>query len=150
MKRMIAAITLVTCCLAATVSAATAYWRTEKLTGNWSDPNNWGTLTVPGVGDDIVFSNGSAACTVTLDVSPTVGKIILLNVPGTAQALTFTGSGVLTISNGIEKFRTTRFIVDNDIVLGGNISISNQALAGGTREIALNGVISDGGNNYGI
>jgi len=131
------------------MSAATAYWRTEKLSGNWSDPSNWGTLSVPGAGDDIVFSNGTADCTVTLDVNATVGKIILLSA-GTSRNLTFTGPGVLTITNGIEKFRTTRFIVNNDIVLGGNITISNQAAAGGTREIALNGVISDGGNNYGI
>ena len=64
---------------------ATINW-TNTASGNWGNTANWNPNTVPGATDTAIITN--AGVTVTLDISPKVGGIIL----GT------NGTGTVTLS----------------------------------------------------
>jgi len=84
---------------------------TNTVSGVWNAAANWNPNTVPGATDTAIITN--AGVTVTLDISPTVGGIILGdNGPGTVtlslagQTLTLNGqltvnpSGSFTVDSG--------------------------------------------------
>ena len=90
--------------------AATINW-TNTASGNWGNAANWNPNQVPGATDTAIIT--TAGVTVTLDISPTVGGIILgMNGAGTVtlslnnQTLTLNGpltvnpSGSFTVDSG--------------------------------------------------
>ena len=78
-----------------TAHAATIAW-TNTSGGNWSVAANWNPNQTPGAGDTADITN-NGTYTVTLDVSATVGGLILGGASGT-QTLTNSAS-TLTLTN---------------------------------------------------
>lgn len=132
---------LMTCCL---TEAATITW-TNTASGNWSVTNNWNPNQAPGSNDVAVITN--AGVTVTLDISPTVGGIILgTNGAGTVtlslagQTLTLNGpltvnpSGSFTVDSGTMTGHT-------NAVLKGTIGWTGGTL-GGVLTLATNSTLN--------
>lgn len=148
MKRMVL---LSIVLFAVNIFADTAFWTVNAGNGNWNDPTKWINNYVPAPGDDVYFSNITGNVTITLTNDVTVGTFLMPTLAGTARNVTINGQNqTITINNGIEKTRAQFLVINANIALGGDIVISNHQAAGGTRQINLNGVISDGGNNYSI
>ncbi|MCG8605773.1 hypothetical protein MJD09_12350, partial [bacterium] len=85
-------------------SAADIRWigPSAAPSGNWSDPANWDTGTVPGPNDRAILTGG--AYTVTLDVSATIAGI-LIGDPGAivgAQTLRILADRTLTVTGAAE------------------------------------------------
>src|SRR5664280_2071004 len=135
---------------------ATINW-TNTASGGWNTATNWNPNQVPGATDTAIITN--AGVTVTLDISPTVGGIILgTNGAGTVtlslagQTLTLNGpltvnpSGSFTVDSGALTGNAT--ISGTVKWTGGTFGLGNYAMT-----IATNGtVILAGlsGTNYTI
>ena len=132
--------------------AATIQW-TNTASGNWSVTNNWNPNSAPSTNDTAIITN--AGVTVTLDISPTVGGIILgTNGAGTVtlalagQTLTLNGpltvnpSGSFTVSSGALVGNTNAVLRGTNGWTGGTL--------GGVLTLATNGTlnITVGGNHY--
>jgi hypothetical protein len=116
--------------------AATITW-TNTVSGGWNTAANWNPNQVPGATDTAIITN--AGVTVTLDISPTVGGIIL----GTNGAGTVTlslNSQTLTLNGPLAVNPSGSFTVDSG-TLAGN---SNAVLSGTIGWIAgvLEGILT--------
>jgi hypothetical protein len=94
--------------------AATINW-INTASGNWGNPANWSPKTVPGATDTAIITN--AGVTVTLDISPTVGGIILgTNGAGTVM-LSLAGQ-TLTLNGPLTVNPSGSFTVDSGTLAG--------------------------------
>ena len=94
--------------------ATTITW-INTASGNWGNPANWSPKTVPGATDTAIITN--AGVTVTLDISPTVGGIILgTNGAGTVT-LTLAGQ-TLTLNGPLTVNPSGSFTVDSGTLAG--------------------------------
>src|ERR1039458_6782581 len=113
--------------------AASITW-TNTVSGGWNTAANWNPNTVPGASDTAIITN--AGVTVTLDISPTVGGIILgTNGAGTVTLslagqtlmldgpLTVNPSGSFTVDSGV-------LVGNTNAVLQGMIGWSAGTLGG--------------------
>ena len=131
--------------------AASITW-TNTVSGGWNTAANWNPNTVPGATDTAIITN--AGVTVTLDISPTVGGIILgTNGAGTVRLslnnqtlalngpLTVNPSGSFTVDSGT-------LVGNTNAVLSGTIGWTAGLLAG-TLTLAADGKlnIAGSGNN---
>jgi hypothetical protein len=132
--------------------AATINW-TNTASGNWGNAANWNPNTVPGATDTAIITN--AGVTVTLDISPTVGGIILgdsgagvVTLSPNNQTLSVNGpltvnpSGSFTLDSGALSGNVTISGILN--WTGGTCGLGNNALT-----IATNGTVILAGNNGG-
>jgi hypothetical protein len=99
--------------------AANIIW-TNTAGGNWSDATSWNPNQVPGSGDAAIITN-AGNYSVTLDISPTVGGLVLGRSSGLQTFLmngqTLTLDGQMTINS------SGSFVLDSG-VLTGNGTIS--------------------------
>jgi len=120
--------------LSLSARAATITW-TNAASGNWNIPANWNPNQVPGASDTAVITNVSV--TVTLNISPTVGGIILGADAGC-------GGGTTLLMNG------QTLTLNGPMVVGscGHFTLNSGTLTG-TNNATLSGVINwPGGNGY--
>jgi hypothetical protein len=94
--------------------AANINW-TNTASGSWNTAANWNPNNVPGAADTAIITN--AGVTVTLDISPTVGGVILgTNGPGT---VTLSLAGQTLVLNGpLTVNPSGSFTVDSGAVVG--------------------------------
>jgi hypothetical protein len=92
--------------LALAVNADVVSW-TNASSGYWTNAANWSGGAVPGSGDDVVFSNGSA--TATIDGNVTINS---LNMTGTY-------AGKITFAQGL----SANLAINNDLYMGPTASI---------------------------
>jgi len=78
-------------CASWRVQAATITWA-NPTSGNWSVAANWNPAQVPGSGDTALITNTMASYTVTLDVTATVGGLVVGGASG-AKTVTLNQSG---------------------------------------------------------
>ena len=94
--------------------AATITW-TNTVSGGWNTAANWNSNSVPGPSDTAIITN--AGVTVTLDISPTVGGIILgTNGAGTVT-LSLAGQ-TLTLNGPLTVNPSGSFTVDSGVLTG--------------------------------
>jgi hypothetical protein len=116
-----------------TSNAANITW-TNTSSGSWSTAANWNPNSAPGATDTAIITN--AGVNVTLDVSPTVGGIILgTNGAGTVTlsiaGQTLTLNGPLTVNpSGSFTVDSGTLVGNTNAVLHGTIGWSAGALAG--------------------
>ena len=77
---------------------------------NWNDPNNWSSVAVPGVSDDVLFAAGAITAPRTVDIDTAV----------VVNKLTVGGSNQYTF----------------DDLSGGTLDVNEYSVGGGTHEIA--------------
>jgi len=122
---------------------STAVWTGAGPDTLFSDAANWQGDVVPTSGQNIDFPANPAGLTVTVDSNDTVGNVefdaAYTLSPPTGLNPTITLDGNLTATSG-------GTVINNPIVLGQNTT----ALVYPTANLALNGVISDGGSGFGI
>lgn len=131
---------------------ATEYtWDKGAGTLDWSNAANWSGDTKPGSADTATFAAAglTAGDTVTLGADQTIGTLRLNGTPG----IVLGGDGFnLTLANGrIQGTDANPTVVNTvaaPVVLGANGSFQAQGSYNGT--LTLTGVISDGGNGYGV
>jgi hypothetical protein len=120
---------------AASARAANIVW-TNTAGGNWSDTNSWDPNQMPGSSDMAVITN-DGTYSVTLDVNPIMGGLVLGTTGGTnIQSLsvsnnqTFTLNGTAQVStNG--QFNLNGGVLGGNIVLCGALNCSAGTLSGG-------------------
>ena len=112
---------------------------------NFSDTANWVGGSAPTAGEDVDFPSGAAASTVTIDTANAeVGNVevdasyTFQSAGGTANALKVDGN--VTGTDG-------EAIFNNPVVLGSDNPVFEVY---DTSLVEMNGVISDGGNGFGI
>ena len=119
---------------------------TNTAGGNWSDTNNWSPNQTPGSGDVAVITN-DASYTVTLDISPTLGGLVL-GAPGGAniqifqlndQTLTLDGTALVS-TNGLFDLNGG-YLIGNNAVLSGAATCAGVTLTG-TLTVTSNGVLN--------
>ena len=102
------------------IHAATITW-TNTASGTWNTAANWNPNRVPGAADTAIITN--AGVTVTLDISPTVGGVILgTNGPGTVT-LSLNGQ-TLSLNGPLTVNPSGSFTVDSGALLGTNAVLS--------------------------
>jgi hypothetical protein len=142
-------------CLLSLTSApgAQIVW-TNTAGGNFSDGANWSPNQVPGVNDTAVITS-DGTYTVTLDVSPTVGGILLGATSGSStQTLSLSGQ-TLTLNGPATVNSRGSFTVDSGALAGaanatlsGTIAWTAGTLAG-TLTVANNGTLNvSGGSDH--
>jgi hypothetical protein len=117
----------------ALASAATITW-TNTASGNWNVAANWNPNQVPGASDTAVITNNSV--TVTLDISPTVGGIILGADAGC-------GGGTTLLMNGQTLTLNGPFVVGTC----GQFTVDSGTLSGAANA-TLSGVLGWGGGSF--
>ena len=131
-----------------TAHAATIAW-TNTSGGNWSVAANWNPNQTPGAGDTADITN-NGTYTVTLDVSATVGGLILGGASGT-QILTNSGS-TMTLTNASIVKTNGNLNLGGGTLSGSGLLTVNGALnwtAGsisGALTVASNGVVNVSGS----
>src|SRR5664280_672392 len=123
---------------------ATINW-TNTASGGWNTATNWNPNQVPGATDTAIITN--AGVTVTLDISPTVGGIILgTNGAGTVTlslaGQTLTLNGPLTVNpSGSFTVDSGALVGNTNAVLSGTIGWSAASL-GGILTLASDGTLN--------
>ena len=117
----------------ALASAATIAW-TNTTGGDWSVAGNWNPNQVPGASDTAVITNNSV--TVTLDIGPTVGGIILGADAGC-------GGGTTLLMNGQTLTLNGPFVVGTC----GQFTVDSGTLSGAANA-TLSGVVGWGGGSF--
>jgi len=120
-------------CIQASGQQVVATW--TDATGNWSNPANWSTLTVPNNGGTKTYSVVITAdrSNVTMDVpSVTIDSILLLELnPGFFNSLTINSGNVLSLVSGI----LTNGRISNDGIIfnnsGSDLEIANTQIMDG-------------------
>jgi autotransporter-associated beta strand protein len=149
-------------------SVATRYW--VGGTGNWSDDDNhWATTSggspangnIPSTGDIVYFDSSSGTGTVTIDT----GSVSVLDLNETSSNITIaTSTNGITVTGNVTVNGTisgataiTLNTASKTLTAGSGATISSPVVLGATRTIAvatgtltMSGIISDGGNAYGI
>ena len=150
---------------------ADAYW--VGGTGNWSDAaNHWaissggvaGAGNLPGANSNVYFdtSSCSGACTVTIDSAGVT--VANFNETDSADTTIATSTNGITITGDLTVNKTisgaTAITLNSSsktITGGGNGEISSPVVLGATHTVdvatgtfTMSGIISDGGNAYGI
>lgn len=137
--------------------AATKHWDGGALTGgpSWNTPSNWdGPDLLPNFsspGDDIIFDNAATSGTSTgLDGSKTINSLTFSASDNANFAILAgtTANSTLTITTGnLSKLGNGAPQIFAGVVLGasGTWNIANTVSS-----LTVSGVISDGGNGYGI
>jgi hypothetical protein len=152
---------------AASARADSIVW-TNTAGGNWSDTNSWSPNQIPGDSDVAVITN-DGTYSVTLDVNPNIGGLVLGTAGGTnIQSLSVSNNQTFTL-NGTAQVSTNGQFNLNGGVLGGNIALcgalnclggtlsggltvnSNSVVTVSAPGLALNGFTSGGSalTNYG-
>ena len=116
--------------------------------GLWSSPATWAGGVVPGPGDDVTISTGSA---VVIDTAVTVANLtvgpeaginsgVLTFDPLAAQSLTVNGD--LTVNLGILTTPTTGTVTGHTITVGGNLTNN------GIFDVSTNGNLAGAGLTF--
>ncbi|MBV4360206.1 T9SS type A sorting domain-containing protein [Pinibacter aurantiacus] len=125
-----------------TLLAANITW-TGSTGGDWNDPSNWSTATVPGAGDNVTFNS---SVTVTMD-DLTIG-IASLKVTGNSNVI-FTSAGIteftvsaatnaLAIDNGSSLKTFTSGTVDDDFGIHLSLLTGSSGVINGTFTMEAN------------
>ncbi|MBW1859788.1 MAG: DUF2341 domain-containing protein, partial [Deltaproteobacteria bacterium] len=108
----------------------TAYWNNTTGNGLWSDPNNWSTGRIPGIGDSVIFDGAYSSTNCILDaVEDNLDSIILeddYNGQVTLNGDFVNAAGELTLTgpDGLQ-------VLSGTLICGGDTSAVNEA-SGGT------------------
>src|SRR5689334_13337588 len=108
-------------CLCRTMLAANVTW-TNSSGGNWSNPANWDSGSVPGSSDNALIVNGGSF-TVNVDVDAAVGSLTLGGASGT-QTVSIS-SHTLTL-NGNSLVNGNGVVALSSGTLAGNGTLTNQ------------------------
>jgi hypothetical protein len=128
--------------------AITVTW-TGDIDNEWTTVNagdnpetNWSPDQLPGSGDTASFD---VAATITVDSAQAVAGLAF-----GSNATVLSGSQ-LTLSNITRNSGTNNFVtINNDILLSDDAVFTRTTNSNGNAQMALNGIISDGGNNYSV
>ncbi len=131
---------------------ATLTW-TNTASGNWGNAANWNPNQVPGATDTAVITG--AGVTVTLDISPTVGGIILGD-SGAGMVTLAPNNQTLSVNGPLTINPSGSFTLDSG-TLSGNLTISGIlkwtggvfGLGNNGLTIATNGAVILAGTNGG-
>lgn len=129
-----------------TLSGDNSYTGTTSISGG-------GTLTISGnnttTGDTTLSTTGSVL-NINSDTALGSGMLTINNQPTIGN----TSGGLVTIPNAVTLNGNTSFVSTNDLVIDGDITLgANRSISVTTdnaNALTLNGVISDGGNVYSL
>ena len=126
--------------------SATNTWTGLGTGNNWRQGPNWASLTIPAVGDDIVFA-GSVRPNPNNNNSAVQGVFSSITFASTATNFLIVGAATpaLTISNGITNNSVNTQTISNGITLGNNITV---AASSGNINLVL--AVGDAGAGRGI
>jgi hypothetical protein len=121
--------------------ASTILW-TNTFSGYWGNAANWNPNGVPGPTDTAIITN--AGVTVTLDISPTVGGIIL-GTNGVGPVILSLNNQTLALNGPLTVNPSGSFTVDSGAVVG----VTNAVLSGSIAWTAgsLGGILTIGTNS---
>ena len=130
------------------VFAADVTWTNAGGDGDWANPQNWDTGTVPGVNDNVYIPDGSSTCTIDGDATGLI-VIALLENRGTIE---YTGDTRIIAPTGIDNFgsisgdegflllATDAHIVNSGTLCGGSLECHCESFSNNEEsEIAFGG-----------
>lgn len=130
-----------------------AIWIQNTPGGNWSTPADWNVAppnAVNAVADISSTLVLTGACTVTLDISPTVGSLTLTN-PNNAFSYTLTPSGANTLTMSVSTTPATLTVpvantaahtIGVPLILSSNLSLTQDS----AQNLTISGVMSGAGS----
>ena len=125
--------------------SATQTWTGLGTGNNWRIGSNWTSLTIPAVGDDLVFA-GSVRPNPNNNNSAVQGVFSSITFDSTATNFLITGVAALTISNGITNNSVNTQTFNNPITLGS----SNVTVAASSGNITMRQAVGDAGAGRGM
>ena len=125
--------------------AATQTWTGLGTGNNWRIGSNWTSLTIPAVGDDLVFA-GSVRPNPNNNNSAIQGVFSSITFDSTATNFLITGVAALTFSNGITNNSVNTQTFNNPITLGS----SNVTVAASSGNITMLQAVGDAGAGRGM
>ena len=133
------------CASAAPADAATGTWNLNPLNGDWNEPSNWSSRTVPNGPMDVAVFGLSAFTSVFLSANTEVeGMVFNAGASGytitvnPTRALTISGAGLVNISG------TSQTLVAGVDPSGavGSITFTNRATVGSSTTLISNGSLA--------
>ena len=129
---------------------AAVLWK-AAASGNWSNPGNWSTNTVPGVNDTAVINLTGADYTVTLDGDATVAGFTLNSATATFASdfvfgRTFTVNGPATLSAGAVLWRAATWTGTGTLTNNATMTFSFKAAISST--LVQNGTLRVLGGSF--
>ncbi len=116
--------------------SATVSWL-GPVSGDWSDGTKWSGGLAPAAGDTVAITVGGGTYTVTVDVDPTVARIVLGGAGGT-QVLSSNGQ-TLSVATGIVINADGRLDLSNASILGtGSLDNAGTLRLLGSASVSLN------------
>jgi len=113
-----------------------AWARLSASSPNWSNPNNWAPVGVPGAADNVVFTNLSTQ-TCTMDISTTAASLTVQSVySGTITALS---TATLSLSGNIFLAGGTFNLQGSVMDVGGSWTNTGGTFNAGTSTVTFNG-----------
>ena len=125
--------------------SATQTWTGLGTGNNWRIGSNWTSLTIPAVGDDLVFA-GSVRPNPNNNNSAVQGVFSSITFDSTATNFLITGVAALTFSNGITNNSVNTQTFNNPITLGS----SNVTVAASSGNITMVQAVGDAGAGRGM
>jgi autotransporter-associated beta strand protein len=125
--------------------SATQTWVGGGTGNNWRIGSNWASLTIPAVGDDLIFA-GSVRPNPNNNNSAVQGVFSSITFDSTATNFLITGVAALTFSNGITNNSVNTQTFNNPITLGS----SNVTVAASSGNISLLQAVGDAGAGRGM
>ena len=125
--------------------SATQTWTGLGTGNNWRIGSNWTSLTIPAVGDDLVFA-GSVRPNPNNNNSAVQGVFSSITFDSTATNFLITGVAALTFSNGITNNSVNTQTFNNPITLGS----SNVTVAASSGNISMVQAVGDAGAGRGM
>ena len=125
--------------------SATQTWTGLGTGNNWRIGSNWTSLTIPAVGDDLVFA-GSVRPNPNNNNSAVQGVFSSITFDSTATNFLITGVAALTFSNGITNNSVNTQTFNNPITLGS----SNVTVAASSGNITMRQAVGDAGAGRGM
>ena len=125
--------------------SATQTWTGLGTGNNWRIGSNWTSLTIPAVGDDLVFA-GSVRPNPNNNNSAVQGVFSSITFDSTATNFLITGVAALTFSNGITNNSVNTQTFNNPITLGS----SNVTVAASSGNITMLQAVGDAGAGRGM
>ncbi|MGC4033217.1 MAG: autotransporter-associated beta strand repeat-containing protein [Tepidisphaeraceae bacterium] len=132
-------------------------------TFEWTTASNWSTDVLPGGADNADFRDGLLTGTgpFVVTVASPVGPIVNLRFGTGAAAgnpltkdVTLSGSGITVTGNGVgtngvayNANSTASVVVNNDIVIAGDLEFGISAPTSGNNFITLNGIVGESGGS---
>jgi len=108
--------------------------------GNWSVPNNWSTLAVPGSADDVIFGNVGAGALNTNDLTGATINSLTYDWNNQSQQTTVINSGKTLTINGSGAAGTALVLVGSAAAAPASTTQAPAAITGAGGNLVLSGL----------